>query len=91
MHFGDNQSILVNITNPDSTLKKTSQSIACHFIREGATKNEWRTAYLNTHSNLSDLLTKPLPSGEKRIIFVRVILHHIFSSICGYKTPLYAC
>ena len=31
---GDNQSVLANTTNPDSTLKKKSQSIAYHFVRE---------------------------------------------------------
>ena len=41
---------------------------------------EWRTSYVNTHENESDLLTKVLPSGEKRKNFVRRILHHIFRS-----------
>ena len=34
---GDNQSVLANTTIPDSTLKKESQSIAYHFVHEGAT------------------------------------------------------
>jgi hypothetical protein len=33
---GDNQSVLANTTCPNSTLKKKSQSIAYHFIREGS-------------------------------------------------------
>jgi hypothetical protein len=75
---GDNQSVLANTTIPDSTLKKKNQSIAYHFVREGAARDEWRTAYVNTHDNDADLLTKLLPSGEKRKGFVRNILHHIF-------------
>jgi hypothetical protein len=63
---GDNQSVLYNTTLPDSTLKKKSQSIAYHFVREGAARDEWRTSYVNTHDNDADLLTKPLPAGEKR-------------------------
>ena len=40
--YGDNQSVLVNTTIPDSTLKKKSQqSIAYHFVREGSAKDEW--------------------------------------------------
>ena len=78
--FGDNQSVLANTTIPDSTLKKKSQSIAYHFVREGVARDEWRTSYVNTHENESDLLTKVLPSGEKRKNFVRRILHHIFRS-----------
>ena len=75
--YGDNQSVLFNTTIPESTLKKKTQSIAYHFVREGAAKDEWRTAYVNTHLNPSDLLTKPLPAGEKRWLFVGMILHHV--------------
>ena len=63
--YGDNQSVLVNTTIPDSTLKKKSQSIASHFVREASACDEWRTTYVNTHENEADLLTKPLPNGEK--------------------------
>ena len=77
---GDNQSVLANTTIPDSTLKKKSQSIAYHFVREGVARDEWRTTYVNTNDNRSDLLTKLLPSGEKRRGFVRSLLHHIFGS-----------
>eukprot|EP01083_Nonionella_stella_P108565 315857_1 len=76
--YGDNKSVLANTTVPDSTLKKKSNSIAYHFVREGCARDEWRTAYVNTLENVADLLTKPLPSGEKRTGFVRMILHHIF-------------
>lgn len=56
--YGDNQSILANTTTPESTLKK-SQSTAYHSVRERASRDEWRT------ENPADLLTKPLPNGEK--------------------------
>ena len=78
--YGDNKSVLANTSIPDSTLKKKSQSIAYHFVREGAARDEWRTAYVNTHDNESDLLTKVLPAGEKRRGFVRNLLHHIFET-----------
>ena len=77
---GDNQSVLANTTIPDSTLKKKSQSIAYPFVREGVARDEWRTAYIRSELNASDLLTKLLPHGEKRKSFVRNILHHIFRS-----------
>ena len=76
--FGDDQSVLANTTVPDSTLKKKTQSVACHFVRESVARDEWRTAHVNTHENPADLLTKPLPSGEKRKNFVRMLLHHMF-------------
>ena len=67
--YGDNQSVLTNTTIPNSTLKKKSQSIAYHFVREGAARDEWRTTYINTHENEAGLLTKQMPSGKKRKIF----------------------
>ena len=78
--FGDNQSVLANTTKPGSTIKKKCHSIAYHFIREGCSRDEWRTAYINTAENIADLLTKPLPSGEKRWYFVSKILHWIGST-----------
>ena len=39
--YEDNQSVLANTTIPDSTLKKKSQSIAYHFVQEGAAWDEW--------------------------------------------------
>ena len=77
---GDNQSVLANTTNPDSTLKKKSQSIAYHFVGEGVARGEWRTAYVSTHENEADLLTKTLPDGGKRRGFVNNLLHHVFDS-----------
>ena len=77
---GDNQSVLCNTSRPDSTLKKKSQSIAFHFVHEGVARDEWRTAYVNTHHNEVNLLTKVLPHGEKWVKFMRNLLHHIFGT-----------
>ena len=73
--YGDNQSVLANTTLPASTLKKKSNAIAYHFVREGCARDEWRTTYINTNDNVADLLTKPL-AGPKRSKFVRMLLHH---------------
>ncbi len=73
--FGDNQSVLANTATPASTLKKKSNAIAYHFVREGCACDEWQTAYINTNDNIADLLTKPL-AGPKRSKFVQMILHH---------------
>ena len=77
--YGDNQSVLENTTIPHSALKKKSQSIAYHFVHEGATRDEWRTSYVSAHENEAVLLTKQLPHGEKRKGFVSDLLHHIFA------------
>jgi hypothetical protein len=38
--FDDNQSILANTTAPASTLKKKSNAITYHFVREGCARDE---------------------------------------------------
>ena len=74
----DNQSVLANTTGPDSALKKKSNSIAFHFVQEGTARDDWRTTYIESDENTSDLLTKCLPSGEKQRKFGGRILHHLY-------------
>ena len=77
--YADNKSVLINSSNPESCLKKKSNSIAYHFVREGSVRDEWRHAYVKTQDNPLDLMTKCLPPGEKRVKFVTSLLHHIHS------------
>ena len=74
----DNYSLLVSTTIPDSTLKKKYQSIDIHMVKEGLSRDKWRTVYVNTYDNQADLLTKQLPTGEKRRGLVIGRIHHIY-------------
>lgn len=76
--YGDNKSVLYNTTLPDSTLKKKSHSIAYHYVREGCATDEWRTAYISTDKNCSDICTKSLPSGINRKRKVRSVMYDIY-------------
>ena len=76
--FGDNQSVLNNTSIPEQRLKQKSHSIAYHFAREGVARDEWRTAYVNTHVNTADLLNKQLRDGEKTRKFVSRPLYYIY-------------
>jgi hypothetical protein len=76
--YGDNQSVLYNTTLPESTLKKKSNSIAYHFVREGAAMGEWVTSYVRSGDNPSDILTKPVPSGQNRQHKVGMVLYDIY-------------
>ena len=76
--YGDNQSVLWNTTVPESMLKKKSSSVAYHYVREGVCADLWRTTYLNTKVNPSDVLTKSLPAGENRYRKVRMLLYDIY-------------
>ena len=76
--LGDNKSVLVNSSVPTSVLKKKSNSIAFHFVREGSASDEWRVAYVNTHDKVADILTKPMTNGQKRRGLIEMILHYVF-------------
>ena len=75
--YGDNKSVLTNSSQPFSVLKKKSNSIAYHFVREGSAKDEWRTTYINTDDNCADMLTKPLV-GMKRRKFTNMLLLWVY-------------
>jgi hypothetical protein len=76
--FGDNKSVLVNGSQPFSVLKKKSNSIAYHYVREGSAADEWRLSYVNTNDNCADMLSKHLAGGQKRRRFTSMILHHVY-------------
>ena len=73
---GYNQSVLCNTTALKSTLKKKSKEISFHFVREGCERDDLRTAYINTHLNVAELMTKPL-AGIKQWKFVQMLQHYI--------------
>ena len=74
--FGDNKSVLNNVSMPDSVLKKKCHSIAYNFVREGVARREWLITYVNTKNNIADMLTNPL-HGEHRMSLVRQVQRHL--------------
>ena len=80
--YGDNQSVLTNVSIPESKLKKKSNQITYDFVCEGVACNERRTTYINTNENRSDLLTKVIPASAKQDKFVSEILMHVGSIFC---------
>lgn len=75
---GDNQSVLWNTSVPKSTLKKKTCSVVYHNVREGVCANQWKTTYINSKSNPSDILTKNLPAGINMYRKVRMFLYDIY-------------
>ena len=61
--LGYNQSVICNTSKPHSSLKNKPSSTVFHFVCEGTAKYEWRTAYINMHSNPANMLTKSLAGG----------------------------
>ena len=65
--FGDNMSVVMNITVPKSVLRKKSNLIAYHCVGEAIAMKEILLAYVKTtKTNTSDILTKVLPNGVLR-------------------------
>ena len=75
--FGDNMSVLHNTSAPESTLKKKANSIAYHAVREAVAMQECTTSYIKTDDNIADILTKVLPSGDRRDKLLRRIIYDI--------------
>ena len=75
--YGDNQSVITNTSKPESVLKKKSNSICYHFIREAVAMKECLTTHIPTLRNFADMLTKVL-YGKKRKDLVSGVLHFIY-------------
>ena len=75
--YGDNQSVIYNTSKTESTLKKKSNSICYHFIREAVAMKECLITHIPTLKNFADMLTKVL-YGKKRKDLVGGVLHFIY-------------
>jgi hypothetical protein len=75
--YGDNMSVVHNTQRPESTLKKKSNSICYHFVREAVAMGECRIAHISTHENVADIATKLIPGGQKRDHLVGKVLYDL--------------
>ena len=71
----DNMSVVQNCSNPESRLKKKSNSIAFHYVRERCSGPcpVGRVSYVNTLLNLADMLTKSQPGPVRKRLAVKVL------------------
>eukprot|EP00934_Nitzschia_sp_Nitz4_P001810 Nitzschia sp. Nitz4//scaffold191_size41780//52//5493//NITZ4_007461-RA/size41780-processed-gene-0.69-mRNA-1//1//CDS//3329540163//1810//frame0 len=76
--YGDNLSVITNVSKPESTLKKKSNSICYHAVRESVAMKEIITAHISTHENPADLATKVIPGGQKREYLTSKILFDLY-------------
>ncbi len=59
--FCDNQSVVTNVANPESTLNKRHNAIAYHKVRECVAAKALRIKHESGQENCSVVLTKFLP------------------------------
>ena len=62
---------------PNQTPNRKANATKFKFVRVERERDEWMTAYTNANLSVADIITKTLPAGEKRIIFVRIIIQHL--------------
>ena len=75
--YGDNMSVIHNTQRPESMLKKKSNSICYHAVRESVAMNEILTGHIASEHNPADIATKLIPSGMKRDYLVSLVLYDI--------------
>jgi hypothetical protein len=72
--FCDNNSVVINSSVPESTLKKKHVSFCYHSTREACAMRMIWIAYEGTKTKLADCLTKNLP-GPTLLDLLQLILH----------------
>lgn len=64
--FCDNNSVVQNVSRPESVLKKKHCAIAYHRVREAQAAEIIRVAHEDGNSNIADIATKCLPGPRLR-------------------------
>ena len=77
--YGNNMSVVTNVSKPESTLRKKSNSICYRAVREAVAMGEALVAHIPTKKNLADLFTKVL-YGQTRRFLVDRMLWDVFPS-----------
>jgi hypothetical protein len=76
--YGDNMSVIHNTQKPESTLKKKSNAICYHAVRESVAMGESVTGHIASQDNCADLASKLVPSGQLREKLVSMLLYDIY-------------
>jgi hypothetical protein len=71
--LADNMSVVHNCSNLASQLKKKSNSIAYHYVRERAAMDVVSVAYIKTTENLTDMFTKSQPGPVRKKLADQVL------------------
>ena len=67
--FCDNASVVKNTSNVDSSLNKKHSAVAYNFVRWNVAAGVCRVAWISTHENLADAMTKRLSSTIREYLF----------------------
>ena len=71
--FGDNNSVIINSSVPESTLKKKHHSVNYNYVREAVASGLALIFKVDTGSNLADLFTKLLNKETRKELVQRIL------------------
>lgn len=71
--YCDNDGVVKNSSNPDSTLGKRHNAIAYHYTREACANDTIRVAKENGETNLADILTKLMGGLKLRRLISQIL------------------
>jgi hypothetical protein len=75
--YVDNMSVAHSTQRPGFVLKKKSNSICYHAVRDSAAMVESIIEHVPYVDNLADICTKVVPDGQKRNHFIHLLLHDL--------------
>jgi hypothetical protein len=75
--YGDNMSVVHNTQRPESVLKKKSNSICYHAVRDSSAMGESISGHVPSVDNPAGICTKVVPGGQKRKYLIRLLLYDL--------------
>jgi hypothetical protein len=81
---GDNMSVVHSTRRPESVLKKNSNTICYHAVRESVAMGESIIGNVPSVNNPADICTKAMPCGQNRDHLIGVLLHDLVDRISDY-------
>jgi hypothetical protein len=75
--YGDNMLVVHNTHRPESVLKKKSNAICYHAVRESAAMGESIIGHTPSVNNTTAICTNAVPGGHKRDHLIGLLLHDI--------------
>jgi hypothetical protein len=75
--YGDNMLVVHNTKSPESVLKKKSNIICYHAVRESAEMGESIIGHFPSVKKPADICTKDVPGGQRRDHLIGLLLHDL--------------
>jgi hypothetical protein len=75
--YGDNMYNVHNAQRPESVLKKKSNSICYHAVRESVAMGDSIIGHVPSVENTADIFTKVVRGGQKRNHLIRLLLYDL--------------